>query len=49
MIQRANLQDYERLEFLGDTVLDFLIARYFFDTKMNKRVKVEPKELHNMT
>jgi dsRNA-specific ribonuclease len=48
-IQGANLRDYERLEFLGDTVLDFLIARYFFDSKLNKSAKMQPKDLHNMT
>jgi dsRNA-specific ribonuclease len=29
---KATMKDYERLEFLGDTVLNFLVARYFFAT-----------------
>lgn len=42
------LQDYERLEFLGDSVLNYLVAKNFFLTTMHDEVKKMPKELHKM-
>lgn len=48
-IQKANLNDYERLEFLGDTVLNFLLARFFFVTDKNSQEKKRPNVLHKMT
>jgi ribonuclease-3 len=48
-IQSANLNDYERLEFLGDTVLNFLLARFFFYEDGSHKEGWRPNELHKMT
>lgn len=42
------LDDYERLEFLGDAVLGFLMARYFFQDTQDAKERKNPKELHKM-
>ena len=44
----AYLEDYERLEFLGDAVLGCLMARYFFLSTQNDSQRKNPKELHKM-
>jgi dsRNA-specific ribonuclease len=41
-------QDYERLEFLGDSILNSQVAYYFFKHTMNDEQKKNPKELHKM-
>lgn len=40
--------DYERLEFLGDAILNYLIAEHFYKTTVNDNEKKMPKELHKM-
>lgn len=42
------MEDYERLEFLGDAVLGCLMARYFFLSTQNDGIRKNPKELHKM-
>ena len=42
------LQDYERLEFLGDAVLGYLMARHFFLSTQSDEKRKNPKELHKM-
>lgn len=42
------LEDYERLEFLGDSILNYMIAKHFFLTTQDDAVKKMPKELHKM-
>ena len=42
------LDDYERLEFLGDSVLNYLIAKFFFLSTQYDQERKMPKELHKM-
>ena len=44
----TKLDDYERLEFLGDAVLGCLMARHFFRSTQNDDKRKMPKELHKM-
>lgn len=32
---KKDSEDYEKLEFLGDSILNFLIARYFYFSTKN--------------
>ena len=40
------IEDYERLEFLGDSILNFLIAQHFFFASRDKPDEYRPKQLH---
>lgn len=42
------LDDYERLEFLGDSILNYMVAKHFFLSSQNDDVRKMPKELHKM-
>jgi dsRNA-specific ribonuclease len=42
------IQDYERLEFLGDSILSYLVAKYFFLATQDDETRKMPKELHKM-
>ena len=46
--EMMTFDDYERLEFLGDAILNFLIAEHFYETTVNDTEKKMPKELHKM-
>lgn len=46
--QNGYLEDYERLEFLGDSVLGYLMARHFFLSTQKDGIRKNPKELHKM-
>lgn len=46
--QNGYLEDYERLEFLGDAVLGCLMARHFFLETQKDDIRKNPKELHKM-
>eukprot|EP00347_Sterkiella_histriomuscorum_P010525 403375951 len=43
---QENYNDYERLEFLGDSILNFLVAQHFFLTTQDKPDDFKPKQLH---
>lgn len=42
------IQDYERLEFLGDSILSYLVAQHFFLSTQQDEKRKMPKELHKM-
>jgi dsRNA-specific ribonuclease len=42
------LDDYERLEFLGDSILNYMVAKHFFLSSQNDAQRKMPKELHKM-
>lgn len=45
---KMRLDDYERLEFLGDSVLNYLVAKFFFISTQFDQERKMPKELHKM-
>lgn len=45
-LQMGNVNDYERLEFLGDSILNFLVAQHFFIDSLDKADQFKPKQLH---
>lgn len=42
------IEDYERLEFLGDSILNFLIAQYYFNITKDRPQDYQPKQLHKL-
>ena len=42
------LDDYERLEFLGDSILNFLIAQHYFNSSKDTPLDFQPKQLHKL-
>lgn len=47
-VEQINSFHYERLEFLGDSILNFLLAEHFFKETANDEVRKNPKELHKL-
>jgi endoribonuclease Dicer len=45
---QMRLDDYERLEFLGDSILNYMVAKHFFLASQGDSVRKMPKDLHKM-
>ena len=45
---KTMIEDYERLEFLGDSILNYLVSQYFYTNTQNDEKRKMPKELHKM-